>query len=52
MARYVMPDDSDYVLQQDAAYTLPVRGGGPIDIAPATLLLWMILNNQVRQTGA
>ena len=45
--RYVMPEDSGFVLQQDAVYTLPIRGGGPIDIAPAASLLWMTNNNQV-----
>ena len=48
--RYVMPVDSSYVLQQDAVYTLPIRGGGPIDIAATTSLLWMALNNQVRSS--
>ena len=48
--RYVMPADSGYELEQDAVYTLPVRGGGPIDVAPSTSLLWMALNNEVRLT--
>ena len=48
IVRYVMPADSGYELEQDAVYTLPVRGGGPIDIAESTSLLWMALNHQVR----
>ena len=46
-----MPVDSSYELQQDAEYTLPVRGGGPIDIASSASLLWMALNHQVRSEG-
>ena len=43
-----MPAGIGYALQQDAVYTLPVRGGGPIDIASSASLLWMALNRQVR----
>jgi len=50
--RFVMPDGSDFVLQQDAVYTLPVKTAGPIDIAAATSLLFMVvsvgISNQVR----
>lgn len=48
MFRYLMPADSSYALQLDAVYTLPIRGGGPMDIAPATSLLWMATANQVK----
>jgi len=48
VVRYIMPDGSGYVLQQDAVYTLPIQGGGNIDIAPSTSLLWMTDNNQVQ----
>lgn len=47
VVRYVMPGDSGYVLQQDAVFTLPIQGGGAMDIAAATNLLWMALNSQV-----
>ena len=46
--RYVMPDDGDYVLEQDAAYTLPIQGSGPIDIAADASVLWMVVDKQVR----
>ena len=53
--RFVMPDDSDFVLQQDATFTLPVRDAGPIDIAAATSLLWMVVpvddSHQVRRNS-
>ena len=48
IVRYVMPADSGYELEQDAVYTLPVRGGGHIDIASSASLLWMALNHEVR----
>ncbi len=50
LVRYVMPNDSSYVLQEDAVYTLPITGGGPIDIAAATSLLWMAINRQASVT--
>ena len=39
--RYLMPSDGSYALQQDAIYTLPTTDVGPMDIAPATSLLWI-----------
>jgi len=39
--RYLMPSDGGYALQLDAVYTLPDQYVGPMDIAPATSLLWM-----------
>jgi len=48
VVRYIMPDGGGYDLQQDAVYTLPIQGGGKIDIAPSTSLLWMTDNNKVQ----
>ena len=48
VARFVMPDDDSFELQQDAAYTLPTQAAGPMDIAAATSLLWMAASNKVR----
>ena len=47
IVRYIMPDDSSFILQQDAVYILDINSPGPMDIAPATSLLWMIVDDKV-----
>ena len=50
--RYIMPDDGDYVLEEDASFVLPTQGaGGPMDIAAASSTMWMVVDNQVRRCG-
>ena len=44
-----MPANGGYVLTEEAVYALSgITTPGPMDIAPATSLLWMAVNNKVR----
>ena len=48
MLRFPFPPAGSYMLQQDAAYILPIGNSGPFDIDPVHSLLWMVQNDEVR----
>ena len=42
IARYVMPTSSDYVLQHDATFTLPMADVASFDVEPGSGGLWAV----------
>ncbi len=40
-----MPEDGDYLLQLETIRVLPIQEAGPMDIAAAASLLWMVVQS-------